>query len=82
MQKTYIGLIIWFLVLVVSSSGCISIGRLVNNSNNGNSTYSGNGVSFNYPSNWQLSQNTATWPTFSVAVFRYNSMNSPGFGFI
>lgn len=76
MQKKYIGLIIGFLVLVVSSSGCISTGWLVNNLNNGNSTYSGNGISFNYPSNWQLSQNTATGSTFSVSVFRYNSMNS------
>lgn len=78
MQKTYIGLIIGFLVLVVSSSGCISIGELVTNLNNGNSTYSGNGVSFNYPSNWQLFQNNATGPTFSVSVFKDNSTNSPG----
>lgn len=78
MQKKYIGLIIGFLVLVVSSSGCISTGGLVNNLNNGNSTYSGNGISFNYPSNWRLSQNNATGPTFSVSVFRYNSTDSTG----
>jgi PsbP. len=63
---------------VISSSGCISIGELVNNLNNGNSTYSGNGVSFNYPSNWQLSQNPTTGSTFSVSVFKYNTMNSTG----
>ena len=81
MQKKYIGLIIGILILIVLASGCIYF-----NSNNTKNTgyntsiktYSGNGINFNYPANWQLFQNPATGPTFSVSVFRYNSMNSTG----
>ncbi len=86
MQKKYIGLIIGILILIVLASGCIFISgsfqdlsdnsNISNNSDNG--TFSANGVSFNYPSNWYLSQNTATGPTFSVSVFRYNSTDSTG----
>jgi hypothetical protein len=55
MQKRYIGLLIVILILVlfVFVSGFIASVSKVNMINN---TYSGDGVSFNIPENWQVSK--------------------------
>jgi PsbP-like protein len=54
LQTKYIGLILGVLVLVILVSGCIADSKtMVNVVNN---TYSGEGVSFNIPNNWQVSK--------------------------
>ena len=53
LQTKYIGLILGVLLVVIFVSGCLSNNTKVNVVNN---TYSGQGVSFNIPNNWQVSK--------------------------
>ena len=54
LQTKYIGLILGVLVFIILVSGCVSGNATkVNVVNN---TYSGNGVSFKIPSNWQVTK--------------------------
>jgi hypothetical protein len=55
LQTKYIGLILGVLVLVISISGCVNSNTKVNMVNN---TYTGEGVSFNIPNDWQVSKIT------------------------
>jgi hypothetical protein len=58
LQKRYIGLILGILIVVVLSAGYIidNMTGTVTNINMDGNTYSGDGVSFNIPANWQVSK--------------------------
>lgn len=63
------------LVLVVLTSGCTSINEFVKNLNNtGNKTYSGNGVSFNYPENWSIDNDKARNKIFVYKNVSFNQV--------
>lgn len=70
MNKKTIIPIVFLIVALVAVSGCTS--------NNGNSTsvknYTGNGVSFNYPGNWTLENQTSGNDT--IMVTDLSSMNA------
>lgn len=75
----YIGIVVGVLILVVFSSGCISVGELVKNlklNKTGNSNISAYGVSFNYPRNWYAYYGNKTGiPTILVVKDPYNQSN-------
>lgn len=66
------GLIIGFLVLG------LLVHILIENTN-APKTYSGNGISFNYPANWTISfpDTSGTYTTSSIIVSKYNIMSGP-----
>ena len=79
MQRKYIGLIIGILIVIVVASGIVITSGLIVNSvtkvNVVNSTYSGEGVSFNIPSNWQVYKVIAG-STTNIDIVKGNSNNT------
>lgn len=68
-MKKYPFLVIAILVFVVSVSGCVS-----NEDQKNVTTYSQNGVTFNYPSSWQVANTTS--PNAVVAVADPKTVNT------
>jgi hypothetical protein len=77
------GIILGLLILTVSSSGCLFVGGSSQslNDNVGNGTYSGNGVSFNYPDNWSVDADNKDEDTIQITASSiYSSSNFTSFG--
>ena len=77
MQKRYIGSILGILIFIVLISGYILIiGHLANITkvNMANDTYSGDGVSFNIPANWQVSK-VMDGSNINIDISKNNSNN-------
>ncbi len=71
LQTKFIGLILGVLVLIISVSGYTSINTA--NANVVNNTYTGNGVSFDIPNNWQVSK-TVSGSTINIAITNNNQV--------
>ena len=77
MQRKYIGLVVGILIIIVVAYGVVMSSGLFVNSvaevNVVNDTYSGDGVSFNIPPNWNVTKIVAG-STVNIAI---NSTDGP-----